>query len=154
MFGRKRLDLALQQAAFLDALLDRNKALPGASQPNFSAAAQSLVDKRLAALRRCWPQLAAEYADELRIYCRTTDIVESPLVDGRRLAEQFDKQGRLSVAVAREVILFDLHYRLRGSKLLSRPIWTFHARSLKAANGHIFGARIFHLHFFFSLPGD
>jgi hypothetical protein len=111
--------LARAQAELVRALSDGGPVPAGFDPERVRAAAESLLSKRRAQVRRVWPALVAVlgpgFSEVFTAWARDNPwrgLEPHPLVEGRRFAEALRAAGRLPPEAEDELLGFDLRWRL------------------------------------------
>ena len=119
---------AIQQRLLVDSLVCGENAPGGFDSGRVSAAAASLVRKRMHGVARVWPRLreciGADYYKLFSEYASAAPLVgeASPLGDGRRFAFWLHGKRALSEDARIEILAFDLRWKMDRRGLVRRSI--------------------------------
>lgn len=142
-----RARFAAQQAALVEALVCGGEVPSGFDATRISAAAASLLRKRMRSVARAWPGLAralgSRFAELFSAYAARTPLPRAggPLADGRAFARWLCARHELPDVGRLQALAVDLRYSLTGHGLVPRRwpclriVWLREARRLILAFG-------------------
>jgi hypothetical protein len=126
MVSPARAELAATQLALAKALLEEGPVPPGFDAERVAVLRATLSHKRARSASQAWPSLQRL----LGVHCHAqfTEAVAAsplahdhgPLLDGMRLAEKVEKEGRLDAPTAAALASVRLRYRREGEVLVAR----------------------------------
>jgi hypothetical protein len=148
MSADARARLADQQAALVAALAGRGAPPEGFDAARLRTAAASLVTKRVEAVARAWPRLAAglgrRFGEQFRVFAAANPLPRDggPLADGRAFVRWLTAAGNLPDEGRFQALAVDLRYTTSGDGLRLRRGPSFKAALLNGRRRLVLAVRL------------